>query len=301
MKHYRHGTCLWQRLATAVVAALCAHAACASTLAERIDSIIGDKKMTVGVAAEYADMHFVLNDSVRFPLLSVFKTHVAMAVTARMQMDGISPDSVVHIDKGRLKKDTYSPLRQKHPDSDIDITIAELMRYSVAESDNNACDILIDLAGGIDYVDMYIRSLGVSGFSISETEASMHADRQLCYANWSYPQSMLDVLKVVFAPGDTRFALLRGIMLGTSTGRDKIPAGVPEGMAVAHKTGSFDRIGGIKAADNDAGVVILPGGNCYIVVFIMDSAETDSTNAATIAAITRAVLAEAGCDGSAKQ
>lgn len=75
MKHYRHGTCLWQRLATAVVAALCAHAACASKLAERIDSIIGDKKMTVGVAAEYADMHFVLNDSVRFPLLSVFKTH----------------------------------------------------------------------------------------------------------------------------------------------------------------------------------------------------------------------------------
>ena len=141
MKHYRHGTCLWQRLATAVVAALCAHAACASKLAERIDSIIGDKKMTVGVAAEYADMHFVLNDSVRFPLLSVFKTHVAMAVTARMQMDGISPDSVVHIDKGRLKKDTYSPLRQKHPDSDIDITIAELMRYSVAESDNNACAI----------------------------------------------------------------------------------------------------------------------------------------------------------------
>lgn len=200
-EHYRHGTCLWQRLATAVVAALCAHAACASTLAERIDSIIGDKKMTVGVAAEYADMHFVLNDSVRFPLLSVFKTHVAMAVTARMQMDGISPDSVVHIDKGRLKKDTYSPLRQKHPDSDIDITIAELMRYSVAESDNNACDILIDMAGGIDYVDMYIRSLGVSGFSISETEASMHADRQLCYANWSYPESMLDVLKVVFAPG----------------------------------------------------------------------------------------------------
>lgn len=44
MKHYRHGTCLWQRLATAVVAALCAHAACASTLAERIDSIIGDKR-----------------------------------------------------------------------------------------------------------------------------------------------------------------------------------------------------------------------------------------------------------------
>lgn len=301
MKHYRHGTCLWQRLATAVVAALCAHAACASKLAERIDSIIGDKKMTVGVAAEYADMHFVLNDSVRFPLLSVFKTHVAMAVTARMQMDGISPDSVVHIDKGRLKKDTYSPLRQKHPDSDIDITIAELMRYSVAESDNNACDILIDLAGGIDYVDMYIRSLGVSGFSISETEASMHADRLLCYANWSYPESMLDVLKVVFAPGDTRFALLRGIMLGTSTGRDKIPAGVPEGIAVAHKTGSSDRAGGIKAADNDAGVVMLPGGNCYIVVFIMDSAETDSTNAATIAAITRAVLAEAGCAGSAKQ
>ena len=293
MKDCRHKAALRQRVATVMVMAICAITAEASDLAARIDSIIGDKRMTVGVAAECGNMHYARNDSVRFPLLSVFKTHVAMAMTARMQMDGISPDSVVHIDKSRLKPDTYSPLRDEHPDSDVDITIAELMRYSVAESDNNACDILIDMAGGIDYVDMYIRSLGVSGFSLSETEASMHADRQLCYANWSHPGAMLDVLKRAFAPGDTRFRLLREIMLATTTGPDKIPAGVTEGTQVAHKTGSSDRTGGIKAADNDAGVVMLPEGNCYIVVFIMDSAETDSTNAATIAAITSAVIAEA--------
>ena len=276
-----------------VLGIVCSCSAVASDLSERIDSILAGKRMTVGVAAEWGGGSFVHNDSLCFPLMSVFKTHVAMAVAARMKTDGFGPDSVVHIAKSRLLPGTYSPLRQKYPDRDVDITISELLRYSVAESDNNACDVLIDIAGGADYVDMYIRSLGITGFSISETEASMHEAPASCRNNWSRPSSMLGVLKKIFEPGDNPFGLLREIMKGTVTGADKIRAGVPGGVPVAHKTGSSGRSDGVKTADNDAGVVFLPQGRCYVVVFIMDSAETDAENAATIAAITREIVAEA--------
>ena len=38
-------------------------------------------------------------------------------------------------------------------------------------------------------------------------------------------------------------------------------------------------------ADNDAGIVIMPGGKYYIAVFVTDSSETDEENAAIIAHI----------------
>ena len=60
---------------------------------------------------------------------------------------------------------------------------------------------------------------------------------------------------------------------------------------VGHKTGSSDRnADGMKTADNDAGLVILPDGRkYYIAAFVMDSYETDEDNANIIARISRMV------------
>lgn len=293
MKQNGLKSCIMAMLAAALTTTAYSQTATPTPLSCRIDSIIGNKRMTVGVAAECDGMTFTKNDSIMFPLLSVFKVHVAMAAIAKMQALAIAPDSTMHIKKEQLLAGTYSPLKQKHPNEDIDITMRELLRYSVAMSDNNACDILIELCGGIDSVDTYIRSLGLTGFCLSQTEASMHSNIQSCRKNWSHPSSMQSVLKLLFGREGRPFQLLRDIMATTTTGPDKIPAGVPAGFKVAHKTGSSDRIGGIKISDNDAGVVFLPHGKCYIVAFIMDSAESDSTNAATIAAITREIINEA--------
>ena len=233
------------QFAIAFLLTLCLQSANA-TLEEKIDSIVSDKQMTVGVAAECGGKTFLRNDTVRFPLLSVFKTHVAMAAIARLRMEGATTDSMIHIDKSRLRADTYSPMKQKYPHESIDMSVAELLRYSVAESDNNACDILIDIAGGIDFVDAYIRSLGIGGFSLSETEATMHSDRSLCYNNWSYPSAMLVVLKYIFEAEGNGLEQLRDIMAGTVTGQDKIKAGMPPGVVLAHKTGSSDRVCSLK-------------------------------------------------------
>ena len=61
-----------------------------------------------------------------------------------------------------MPPNTYSPLRKKFPDQDFTITLRELMQYSISQSDNNACDILIEYAGGIKHINDYIHRLSIA-------------------------------------------------------------------------------------------------------------------------------------------
>ena len=100
------------------------------------------------------------NDHVHFPLLSVFKFHVALAVLDKMDKQSISLDSIVSIKASQMLPNTLQPLR-KFPDQDFTITLRELMQYSISQSDNNACDILIEYAGGIKHINDYIHRLSI--------------------------------------------------------------------------------------------------------------------------------------------
>ena len=53
------------------------------------------------------------------------------------------------------------------------------MQYSISQSDNNACDILIEYAGGIKHINDYIHRLSIDSFNLSETEDGMHSASRL--------------------------------------------------------------------------------------------------------------------------
>lgn len=251
---------------------------------------------TVGVAVQCGDCLVTLNDGERYPLMSVFKYHVAVTVLKKMEIEGIALDDTLHVRASQMHEQTYSPLRRLYPHTDFVITYADLLRYSVSESDNNACDILIDRAGGIEAVDRFIRSLGITGFCLTETEDSMHADLTNCYRNWTNPSAMVNLLKKVYQTdvlGSEYSAFLKTVMLSTVTGADKLRAGVPAALALGHKTGSSDRLSdGTKIGDNDVGVIYLPDGRlCFIAVFVKDAQQTDVENAQLIARLAQAVCA----------
>ena len=54
----------------------------------------------------------------------------------------------VHIPAEELLPDTYSPMRDAHKGQSVTLPLREVLRYMIAESDNNACDILIARFGG---------------------------------------------------------------------------------------------------------------------------------------------------------
>lgn len=260
-----------------------------------IKAFIKNKRARIGVAWMEDGRLNAVNGERRYPMMSVFKLHVAVAVLRKMEREGVSPDTILYIRASQMEKDTYSPLLRLHPDADFSISMRELLRYSVAESDNNACDILIAYAGGTDMVSREMRSIGVKDFQITETEASMHADRNRCRNNSSTPASVVMLLRDIYEGGiltGIYADILQQTMLMTTTGADKIKAGLKPGMRLAHKTGSSDRTPeGVKTADNDAGAVIMPDGRrCYVAVFIEDSEESDADNAAITAGITKIIL-----------
>ncbi|HAY30255.1 MAG TPA: class A beta-lactamase, subclass A2 [Alistipes sp.] len=282
--------------AVCLFAALCATAKpqC-GTLVRQIDSVLSRYRATVGVTVlSNRDEIVAANDSILFPLMSVFKFHIALAVLDRMDRNRTRLDSVVRIKASDMHPDTYSPLRERHPGRDFSITIAELLRYSVAHSDNNACDILLEYAGGPEVVEKYVRGLGIENTFISASEKTMHDRIENQYLNRSTPTATARLIETffenrLFASKYKKF-LIR-IMTETSTGQDKLKGLLPPDCTVGHKTGSSDRTStGVKIADNDAGFVLTPDGKrYYIAVFVSDSQEDDPTNASIIARISAIV------------
>lgn len=266
------------------------------SLRRDLEQVIARANATVGCALLTEDGHLVtVHDSTFYPLMSVFKFHVALVVLKKMETQHVSLDSTIIIKAAQLRADTYSPLRDRYPNSDLSVSYQELLRYSVSESDNNACDLLLEFVGGITAVNAYIQHLNLPhACELTETEASMHADIMNCYKNYSSPSHMVNLLRL-FDSGsllsEEHTVFLRNIMLATVTGKDKIRSGLPDNVQLAHKTGSSDRLpSGEKIGDNDAGIIILPDGRrCYLAVFIKDSLDSDILNSSLIAFISRLV------------
>ena len=133
-----------------------------SELENRIDSLLNGKKATVGIAV-WTDKGDMLryNDHVHFPLLSVFKFHVALAVLDKMDKQSISLDSIVSIKASQMLPNTYSPCGRSFPTRFSRLRLGNWMQYSISQSDNNACDILIEYAGGIKHINDYIHRLSI--------------------------------------------------------------------------------------------------------------------------------------------
>lgn len=283
------------------IAAFSLSTVCAQSqsIENQISDFLKEKRATVGVAVlnDKGDM-IQYNNHVHFPLFSVFKFHVALAVLDKMDKQNVSLDSIMFVKASQLHPDTYSPLRQKFPDQDLNISLRELLQYNISLSDNNACDILIEYVGGTKQVNDYIKKLGIHDFNISETEVNMHIDTKSAYQNWSTPTEMVRLLKIA----DERHLFnshykdfLWQTMIATSTGSNKLKGMLPSEIVLGHKTGSSDRTPeGMKIGDNDAGFVLLPDGRkYYIAVFVMDSHETDEANAAIIARISKMIYDQA--------
>lgn len=85
----------------------------------------------------------------RFPMQSVYKFPIGMAVLHRVDQGALSLDQKLHVAPGDLvPAGVHSPLRDKHPQGNIDVSVSELLRLTISESDGAASDVLMRAAGG---------------------------------------------------------------------------------------------------------------------------------------------------------
>lgn len=266
------------------------------SLTEQIRTIIRDKEAQVGVAVILNSKDtFTVNNNCRYPMLSVYKFHQALAVADYLNRNHLPLETQLYITQKDFHPDTYSPLRDKYPEGNISLPVSKLLEYTLQLSDNNACDILFNYIGGTEAADKYIRSLGLKEYSIRATEHEMHQDLDLCYSNWSTPLEAVRLLEIflnrsLFANEYQEF--IKRTMIECGTGKDRLPEPLLETKAIiGHKTGTSDRNArGEFIGINDIGFVCLPDGQHYsIAIFVKDSKESMSNTTHIIADISEVV------------
>jgi beta-lactamase class A len=267
-----------------------------SVLEQKINSIIKDKKATVGVSVLGFENGFKYNKNAgkKLPMQSVFKFHIAAAVLDYVDKGKLALDQKVLLDKSNLLENTWSPLRDKYPNGGVEVPLSEILESTVARSDNNGCDIMLKLLGGPQTVQKFMDSKGVKGFQIKYTEAAMHKDWNAQYENYSTMTSAVDVLKKFYdgkllSKKSTDY--LMKVMLSTSTGKNKLIEQLPKDTPVARKTGASGKNdAGLTGAENEIAIVTLPNGKHYAIsVFVSNSTETDVVNCKMISDISKTV------------
>lgn len=239
---------------------------------------------------------FNVNNMYNYPMQSTYKFPLALYVLDNVDKGKLKLDQKIHIGKTDLRKNTWSPLADKYPNGNIDLTLEQLLQYSVSQSDNNACDILFKLVKGTKPVNQYIHSLGIKEIAIAATEAEMAKAWKVQYTNWTNPLSMVTLLEGLYHRkyiSEKSSALLMRLMT-ESTNDARIKGMLPKGTIVAHKTGTSDtNIEGITAATNDIGIITLPNGkHLAIAVYVCDNKEPKEAAEKLIAEITRAAYNE---------
>ena len=265
-------------------------------LETQLKEAIKGKKAEIGIAVIIDGKDTVtVNNDIHYPLMSVFKFHQALALADYMGKQKQSLETRLPIKKSDLKPDTYSPLRDKYPQGEIEMSIADLLKYTLQQSDNNACDILFDYQGGPDAVNKYIHSLGIRECAIAGTETAMHEDLNLCYENWTTPLAAAELVEIFrkkpLFPNVYKDFIFQ-TMVECQTGQDRLVAPLlDKKVTVGHKTGTGDlNAKGQQIGCNDIGFVLLPGGRTYsIAVFVKDSEENNQANSKIIANISRIV------------
>jgi len=263
-------------------------------LRQQLNQIISSKNATVGISIKGIEDKDTLsiNGNLKAPMMSVFKFHIALTVLNRVDEGKFSLTQQIFIKKKDLHEDTWSPMREDYPDGNVNLTLDKVLRYTISHSDNNGCDILIDLLGGTKEVQKFIDKLGIKDFVIKVNEQQMRTWENL-YVNTTTPLATTALLEKFFKgeilkENTTKY--LYQIMTETSRGLTWMKAGLPENTELAHRTGiSGTNDSNLRVAMNDIGIVKLPNGKHFILsVYLKNITEKQEDTEKIIAAITKA-------------
>jgi beta-lactamase class A len=166
-------------------------------------------------------------------------------------------------------------------------TVRELMRLMIVSSSNVATNLLIDRVTAAK-ADGFMKALGASGLRVLRGVEDTPAYRR-GMNNTTTARALMRVLSLIAdhavvsaGASDAMLAILL-----ESDFQEGIPAGVPKGTRVAHKTGSF------RGVYHDAAIVMPEGRRPYVLVVLTRGLLDESKAHKLVADIARAAQAHA--------
>ncbi|MFH1202461.1 MAG: serine hydrolase [Candidatus Omnitrophota bacterium] len=197
------------------------------------------------------------NEDRLFPSASLVKIPI-MAACFQAAADGkIKLDQKITLRK--LSKVSGSGILKNMP-AGRKITVSRLIELMITQSDNTAANMLIDLLG-FDYLNRYFRGLGLEKTNLSRKMMDFRYRRK-GIENYTTPDDMAYILEAIY----------KRRLLGNEASRqcldllerqkynDRIPARLPAGTVVAHKTGLE------RHTCHDVGIIFTEKGDLLISV-----------------------------------
>jgi beta-lactamase class A len=241
-----------------------------------------------------------------FPQQSVSKLWVAMTVFDQVDRGKLKLDSLVRITRDDLAV-FHQPIRDRViANGEIQESVASLLEQAITKSDNTANDSLLRTVGGPEAVRDFIARKGLGKIRFGPGERQLQAgiagmSWQQDYAignrftearaKLSYDQRKTALDRYLADPvdGAAPMALVRALgmlakgdllsasstrsllamMERTSSGPNRLKAGVPAGWRFGHKTGTGQQLEGVSTGYNDIGIMTAPDGKRYALAVMM--------------------------------
>ena len=232
----------------------------------------------------------VLGDQ-RFPMASTSK--IAIAATF---LEGV--------DQGRFSLSSEYPLMMPVPSAPFSSAVApvrpgtylsarSLIEMMITRSNNYATDALLKVVGGPRAVNDWVRRAGVGDWHIDRDIATLVRDdgrinpaTVIDTRDSATPLAMVRLLSQIYN-GRMLSAPSRDVLLGAMgrcvTGKRRIPALLPTGTTVLHKTGSLNN------TSSDVGIIQAPDGRAYAVAIYVTGQGNRVNRDTRIASIARAL------------
>ena len=197
----------------------------------------------------------------RFAAASIIKIHVLAAALKACKEGKMSLTQKVTVSPCDITGGSGTIKCMKPP---VELTVMQLLRGMITQSDNTAANKIISLLG-FDYINQVCREIGANN-TVLRRPMMDFSHRRHGVENYTTAHDVALVLEKIYngalvSRDYSNFALS---LLKEQEVNDRIPKYLPLGTVVAHKTGLEKRV------VHDAGIVFSPHGAYIICVLTKD-------------------------------
>lgn len=262
--------------------------------------------------------HYSRRDE-RFSLQSVMKMIVAMAALEEVDQGKWKRDMKFTFRRSDLSL-SHQPIEDRlGRRASITITLSECIELMVTESCSGSADFVLRKLGGTTVVNAFLKKNQIQGMSVDRQERDLQTNivgltwrpefvdaRKLEAAIKQISASTLDAAYKRYQsdPRDTTTPQAMGLLLQklvtgklltaastkymmgvmgrTSTGPDRLKAGVPSGWKLGHKTGTSSTHRGVACATNDVGFARNATGEWVVIVALLRNSTLKPDDRASI-------------------
>lgn len=258
-----------------------------------IERVVGGR---VGVAALDTGRGVAIGhrQGERFAMASTFKWLLAAGILKHAQ-NGMSLEDEILFNRDDLLR--HSPVCETRiaPETGIGrMSVKDLCEATVTVSDNCAANLLLVPMMGPEGLTRFVRQSGDSVTRLDRNEPSLNENVLGDERDTTTPEAMAQTMARLLTTDEVLRAPMRSLLLGwlraSTTGLDRLRAGLPADWSAGDKTGT-----GENGAHNDVAIVFPPGRAPVVIAsYLSDSEASNTMKASAHREVARLIVEEFG-------